>query len=185
MASVVVPLVDGFEEIEAVSIVDVLRRGGVEVTTAYLFNREVRGANGITVVADTSIDDVISEEYDMMVLPGGIPGAEHLRDDARVQRLLKEFDEKGKRVGAICAAPIALEAAGVIGDEDQYTCYPSYEQQIAHGKFTDAYKVVKSGNVLTSRGPGTAICFGLAIVRELVGEETYAQLKAGLLADYC
>jgi len=185
MASVLVPLAEGFEEIEAVSIIDVLRRGGVEVTTAYLFNREVNGANGITVLANTSIDDVVADEFDMMVLPGGIPGAEHLRDDERVQKLLKEFDAKGKRVGAICAAPIALEKAGLIGDDAEYTCYPSYEEQIDHGKFTDQYKVVKSGNVLTSRGPGTAICFALAIVRELVGEETYTQLKAGLLADYC
>jgi 4-methyl-5(b-hydroxyethyl)-thiazole monophosphate biosynthesis len=183
MASVLVPLAEGFEEIEAVSIIDVLRRGGVEVTTAYLFNREVNGANGITVLANMSIDDVVSEEYDMMVLPGGIPGAEHLRDDERVQKLLKEFDAKGKRVGAICAAPIALEAAGVL--KEGYTCYPSYEEQIATGGFTDEYKVVESGNVITSRGPGTAICFALAIVRELVGEETYNQLKVGLLADYC
>ncbi len=185
MASVLVPLAEGFEEIEAVSIIDVLRRGGVEVTTAYLFNREVNGANGITIVANMSIDDVVAEEYDMMVLPGGMPGAQHLKEDERVQTLLKTFDAKGKRVGAICAAPIALDAAGVLGDDDQFTCYPSYDEQIAHGHFTDAQKVVKSGNVLTSRGPGTAICFGLAIVRELVGEETYTQLKAGLLADYC
>jgi len=185
MASVLVPLAEGFEEIEAVSIIDVLRRGGVEVTTAYLFNREVNGANGITVLANISIDDVVAEEYDMMVLPGGMPGAQHLKEDERVQRLLKRFDANGKRVGAICAAPIALDAAGVLGDDDQFTCYPSYDEQIAHGHFTDAQKVVKSGNVLTSRGPGTAICFGLAIVRELVGEETYTQLKAGLLADYC
>ncbi|RUM66038.1 MAG: DJ-1 family protein [Sulfurospirillum sp.] len=185
MASVLVPLAEGFEEIEAVSIIDVLRRGGIEVTTAYLYNREVNGANGITVLANMSIDDVVAEEYDMMVLPGGLPGAEHLKEDERVQRLLKIFNEKGKHVGAICAAPIALDAAGVLGDDDDYTCYPSYDQQIVHGKFTDAQKVVKSGNVLTSRGPGTAICFALEIVRELVGEETYAQLKAGLLADYC
>lgn len=185
MASVLVPLAEGFEEIEAVSIIDVLRRGGIEVTTAYLFNREVNGANGITVLANMSIDDVDPDEYDMMVLPGGMPGAEHLRDDERVQKLLRYFDEKGKRVGAICAAPIALEKAGVLDDDDEYTCYPSYEQQIKHGHFTDQYKVVKSGNVLTSRGPGTAICFGLAIVRELASEETYLQLKAGLLADYC
>jgi len=185
MASVLVPLAEGFEEIEAVTIIDVLRRGGVEVTTAYLFNREVNGANGITVLANISIDDVVAEEYDMMVLPGGMPGAEHLRDDARVQALLREFDSSGKRVGAICAAPIALDKAGVLEESDEYTCYPSYEQQIAHGHFTDRYKVVKSGNVLTSRGPGTAICFALAIVRELASEETYRQLKAGLLADYC
>ncbi|OQX73213.1 MAG: DJ-1 family protein [Campylobacteraceae bacterium 4484_4] len=183
MASLLVPLAEGFEEIEAVTIVDVCRRGGIEVVTAALGDREVTGANGITVVANTTIDNVTSVEFDMMVLPGGIPGAEHLRDDHRVQRLLKEFDARGKEIGAICAAPIALESAGVL--KEGYTCYPSYEEQIETGGFTDAQKVVESGNVLTSRGPGTAICFGLAIVRKLVGEETYTQLKAGLLADYC
>ncbi len=185
MAAVLVPLAEGFEEIEAVTIIDVLRRAGIEVTTAYLFNREVNGANGITVLANVSIDDVVAEEYDMMVLPGGMPGAEHLRDDARVQALLQAFDRGGKRIGAICAAPIALDKAGVLEDSDDYTCYPSYDAQISHGRFTDRYKVVKSGNVLTSRGPGTAICFALAIVRELAGEESYNALKAGLLADYC
>ncbi len=183
MARLLVPLAEGFEEIEAVSIVDVCRRGGIEVVTASLGNRQVTGANGITLLANTHIDDVVSDDFDMMVLPGGLPGAEHLRDDERVQRLLKEFDAKGKEVGAICAAPIALDAAGVL--KEGYTCYPSYEEQIHVGGFTDAQKVVESGNVLTSRGPGTAICFGLAIVRRLVGEESYAQLKAGLLADYC
>ncbi len=183
MAALLVPLAEGFEEIEAVTIVDVCRRGGIEVVTASLENRQVTGANGITVVANTHIDDVRSEDFDMMVLPGGIPGAEHLRDDERVQRLLREFDTRGKEIGAICAAPIALEAAGVL--KEGYTCYPSYEEQIETGGFTDTQKVVESANVLTSRGPGTAICFALAIVRKLVGEETYAQLKAGLLADYC
>ncbi len=183
MASVLVPLAEGFEEIEAVSIIDVLRRGGVEVVTAYLYNREVNGANGITILANTKITDVVAEDFDMIVLPGGMPGSEHLRDDERVQKLLKEFDKAGKNIGAICAAPIALDKAGVL--KDGYTCYPSYDQQIKTGGFTDSKKVVKSQNVLTSRGPGTAICFGLSIVKELVGEETYKQLKAGLLADYC
>ncbi len=183
MASVLIPLAEGFEEIEAVSIIDVLRRGGVEVTTAYLYNREVNGANGITILANTKIDDVRSEDFDMIVLPGGMPGSLNLKEDERVQKLLKEFDEKDKNIGAICAAPIALEEAGVL--KEGYTCYPSYEEQIKTGGFTDAKKVVKTSNILTSRGPGTAICFALEIVKELVGEETHSQLKAGLLADYC
>ncbi len=183
MASVLVPLAEGFEEIEAVSIIDVLRRGGVEVVTAYLYNREVNGANGITILANTKITDVVVEDFDMIILPGGMPGSEHLRDDPRVQKLLKEFDQAGKNIGAICAAPIALDKAGVL--KEGYTCYPSYDQQIQTAGFTDAKKVVKTKNVLTSRGPGTAICFGLSIVKELVGEETYRELKAGLLADYC
>ncbi len=183
MAKVLVPLANGFEEIEAVTIIDVLRRGGVEVTTASLNSDEqVHGSNGITVLANTLIQYVTSDDFDMIVLPGGIPGAEHLRDDTRVQALLKEFDEKGKTVGAICAAPIALYSAGVLKDE--YTCYPGYEQVIKNSDFKDE-KVVESKNILTSRGPGTAICFALEIVKKLVGEETYEQLKAGLLADFC
>ena len=183
MAKILVPLANGFEEIEAVTIIDVLRRGGIEVTTASLNDsEEVHGSNGITILANTLINYVTSDEFDMIVLPGGIPGAEHLRDDSRVQNLIKEFDAKDKKVGAICAAPIALYSAGVLKDE--FTCYPGYEQVIKQGEFKEQ-KVVQSKNILTSRGPATAICFALEIVKELVGDETYEQLKAGLLADFC
>jgi len=183
MAKVLVPLANGFEEIEAITIIDVLRRAGIDVVTASLNSDEkVDGSNGVSVLADTLIDDVKADEFDMIVLPGGIPGAEHLRDDARVQALLKEFDQKGKRVGAICAAPIALYSAGVIKDE--FTCYPGYDQVIKNSNFKED-KVVESQNVLTSRGPGTAMCFALEIVKRLAGEDTYNQLKAGLLADFC
>ena len=183
MAKVLVPLADGFEEIEAVTIIDVLRRGGVEVTTASLNeSEEVHGSNGITILANTLIKYVSSSEFDMMVLPGGIPGAENLRDSDKVQELIREF-KKDKLVGAICAAPIALYSAGVLKGED-FTCYPGYEQVIKDANFKET-KVVESSNVLTSRGPGTAICFALEIVKKLVGVETYEQLKAGLLADFC
>jgi 4-methyl-5(b-hydroxyethyl)-thiazole monophosphate biosynthesis len=183
MAKVLVPLANGFEEIEAVTIIDILRRGGVEVTTASLnLDEEVQGSNGITILANTLINYVTADEFDMIVLPGGIPGAEHLRDDTRIQELLKEFDGMGKKVGAICAAPIALYSAGVLKDE--YTCYPGYEQVIKNSDFKEQ-KVVKSKNILTSRGPGTAMCFALEIVKQLVGDETYEQLKAGLLAEFC
>ncbi len=184
MAKVLVPLADGFEEIEAVSIIDILRRGGVEVTTASLNQSEsVHGSNGITVLANTLIKYVSSNEFDMMVLPGGIPGAENLRDNDKVQELIKEF-KKDKLVGAICAAPIALYGAGVLKGED-YTCYPGYEKVIKDANFKEGAKVVESENILTSRGPGTAMCFALEIVKKLVGVETYEQLKAGLLADFC
>jgi 4-methyl-5(b-hydroxyethyl)-thiazole monophosphate biosynthesis len=184
MASVLVPISNGFEEIEAVALIDVMRRGGIEVVSASLEDdREVHGANGITIIANTSIDNVKSEDFDMIVLPGGHDNAVHLKEDERVQKLIKEFDAKGKRVGAICAAPMALAEAGVI--KNRYTCYPSYEEQIGKEKWSDAQNVIIDANVITSRGPGTAICFALTIVRELVGEETYSQLKSGLLADYC
>ncbi len=183
MASVLVPLARGFEEIEAVSIVDVLRRGGIEVVTASLDEREVTGANGITIIANNKINNVVAEEFDMIILPGGHDGAVALKENARVQTLLKEFDAQGKKVGAICAAPMALQEAGLI--KNRYTCYPSYEKDIGVEKFTDAQNVVVDKNIITSRGPATAICFALEIVRELVGEESYKALKEGLLADYC
>ena len=184
MASVLVPLAMGFEEIEVASIIDVLRRGGIEVVSASLDDRRnVIGANGITIVANNELENVKSEDFNMIVLPGGIPGAENLRDSQKVQELLKEFDHASKPIGAICAAPIALEKAGLI--EGDYTCYPSYEKGIKSGNFTDKEKVVISGRITTSRGPGTAICFALSIVKQLVGDETYQALKDGLLADYC
>ena len=183
MASVLVPISNGFEEIEAVSLIDVMRRGGIEVVTASLDDREVHGANGITIIANTKIDNVRVEDFDMIVLPGGHNNAVHLKENSRVQELLKAFDKAGKNVGAICAAPMALHEAGLI--KNRYTCYPSYEEGIGVEKFTDKEKVVIDGNIMTSRGPGTAICFGLEIVRKLVGEESYSSVKEGILATYC
>ncbi len=183
MAKVCVPLAKGFEEIEAVSLIDVMRRGGIEVVVAGVNEELVTGANGITVKADTDIKYVLADELDMIVLPGGWEGTHMLAENERVQELLREMKAKEKVVGAICAAPFALKAAGVLGSK--YTCYPSVEEQIGKEGYTDKEKVVIDGNVMTSRGPGTAICFGLEIVKRLVGEETYMALKEGLLADYC
>ncbi len=183
MATVCVPLAKGFEEIEAVSLIDVMRRGGIEVIVAGVNEELVTGANGITVKADTDIKNVVAEDLDMVVLPGGWEGTRNLAENPIVQELLKEMKAKEKIVGAICAAPFALKAAGVLSEH--YTCYPSVEKEIGEEGYTDREKVVIDGNVMTSRGPGTALCFGLAIVRELVGEETYQSLREGLLADYC
>ena len=183
MAKVCVPLAEGFEEIEAVSLIDVMRRGGIEVIVAGVEKELVIGANGITVKADTDIKEVKADDLDMVVLPGGWGGTHILAEEESVQQLLRDMKEKEKIVGAICAAPFALKQAGVLNDH--YTCYPSVEEQIGTDGYTDKEKVVIDGNVMTSRGPGTAICFGLAIVRKLVGEDVYEQLKGGLLADYC
>ena len=183
MASVLVPLAKGFEEIEAVSIIDVLRRAGIVVETASLDEQEVTGANGITIIANNKLEYIVPEEFDMIVLPGGHDGAVALKHDERVQKILKAFDASGKKIGAICAAPMALKEAGLI--KNKYTCYPSYEEDIGLEKFTEKEKVVIDGNIITSRGPGTAICFGLAIVKELLGQERYESLKKGLLVDYC
>lgn len=185
MANVLVPIANGFEEIEAVSIIDVLRRGGILVTVASVDagGLSVTGANGITIEANNELKYIDANEFDMIVLPGGHDNAVKLKESAEVQNILKDFDAKNKKIGAICASPIALNAAGVI--KNRYTCYPSYENEIGKANWTDNQNVVVDKNIITSRGPATAICFGLEIVRELVGEDTYKQLKSGLLADYC
>jgi len=186
MASVLLPLAKGFEELEAVALIDVMRRGGIEVRLAYLedeFQKElVLGANGITIQADTSIKNVISDDFDMMVLPGGWDGTYALAENSRVIELLQEFKAK-KAVGAMCAAPYVLKKAGVLGNN--YTCYPDAKEEIDQAGYRDDSKVVEDGNVLTSQGPGTAVCFGLVIVKRLIGKESMEAVKEGMLLSYC
>ena len=186
MARALVPLAEGFEEIEGVTIIDILRRGGVEVDSAYLpgeFATDlITGANGITVQADMPLANAVVEEYDIIVLPGGWGGTNRLAENELAQRLLKEFKARGKWVAAMCAAPYALHVAGVLSPK--YTCYPSVEEQIRPGDRIDETVVVDE-KVITSQGPGTAICFALEIVRQLVGEESYETVKNGTLASYC
>ncbi len=185
MPKVLVPLAEGFEEIEAVSVIDIMRRGGIEVLVrAINFNMEVVGANGITLKAEGIVEGISADDIDMIVLPGGWSGTKALAKDANVQSLLKAMDAKGKDIGAICAAPFALKAAGVL--KESYTCYPSVEDEIKQeGYLGDSFPVVQTDNVMTSRGPGTAICFGLAIVKRLMGEETYNAVREGTLSTFC
>jgi 4-methyl-5(b-hydroxyethyl)-thiazole monophosphate biosynthesis len=187
MARVLIPLAKGFEELEAVALIDVMRRGGIEVVIAFLdekyaHGRVVKGANGIGIQADISLEKVDADSFDMMVLPGGWDGTYALADDTRILSLLQHFKEK-KAVGAMCAAPYVLQKAGVLGDA--YTCYPQAKEEIAHEGYQADAKVVIDGNVLTSAGPGTAVCFGLEIVAYLVDEKTKEALKEGMLLGYC
>lgn len=179
---VLMPFADGFEEIEMVALVDTMRRGGVDVVTAGVDSKAPIGAHGISVVADCAIGEVSADGFDMIVLPGGYKNTMTLAENAAVQALIKEFDAKGKFVSAICAAPIALDRAGVLKDE--YTCYPGVPDAIKSSKFVEK-TVVESGNVLTSRGPGTAICFGLYIVEKLMDRETAEAVKEAMIAGYC
>jgi len=180
---VVIPLANGFEEIEAVSLIDVLRRAEIEVVIAGVGAKMISGAHEIKIETDRLISQVSSDEMEMMILPGGWDGTHALADDADVQRLLKEMDSKGKMIGAICAAPYALDKAGVL--KHDYTCYPSVEEQIRLDGYTKEQTVVTDGNIMTSRGPGTALCFALAIVERLKGEQIAKALKKGMLADFC
>ena len=182
---VLVPLAKGFEEIEAVSIIDILRRAEIVVLVASLNDAMlVKGANGITIQADVQMKDINSEDLEMIVLPGGWDGTYALAEDVNVQRVLKEMDVKNKNIAAICAAPFALNKAGVL--KTKYTCYPSVEEEIQRDGYQgDKSMVVQDENIMTSRGPATAICFALEIVKKLKGQEMYKALKAGVLATYC
>jgi len=183
MAKVVLPLAEGFEELEAVALIDVMRRGGIDVRVAYIGDSPlVLGANGITIEADNSIENIDADEFDMMVLPGGWDGTYALAENARVISLLQEF-KANKAVGAMCAAPYVLKKAGVLGHD--YTCYPGAREEIDHPGYREDSKVVIDGNVLTSKGPGTAVCFGLAILERLAGVQSMQRVKEGMLLDYC
>ena len=183
MASVLLPLSKGFEEVEAVSLIDVLRRGGVEVRIAYIDNELVLGANGITIKADTSINNIISEDFDMILLAGGLNNAYTLKENPKVQELIKKFHKENKVIGAICASVLALKEADVLGND--YTCYPATKDEIDHKGYRDDKMVVTDGAIMTSRGPGTALCFGLEILKRLVGVESYQAVKDGMLLDFC
>jgi protein deglycase len=174
---VLVPLANGFEEIEAVTIVDVLRRASIEVVTAALGEQDVRGSHGITLRADARLDEVSREEFDAVVLPGGMPGSKALRDDERLRTILQRAAGARKLVAAICAAPIALEAAGVLAGK-RATSYPGNELPSAH--YVEE-RVVVDGSLLTSRGPGTALEFSLALVERLKGPDAANTLRAGML----
>jgi 4-methyl-5(b-hydroxyethyl)-thiazole monophosphate biosynthesis len=187
MPKVLIPIATGFEEIEAVGLIDVMRRGGIDVTIAYLggeFESDiVVGGNGISIKADADIRYCIGDDYDMIVLPGGYDGTANLMQNEQVIELLREFKSKDKWIGAICAAPLVLEKAGVLNET--FTCYPAVSASIKSSTYTDKEKVVISGKVMTSRGPSTAICFGLAIVKALVGNESSNDVKEGMLVDFC
>ncbi|MEK6775592.1 MAG: DJ-1 family glyoxalase III [bacterium] len=179
MAKVVLILADGFEEVEAVSIVDVLRRAGIEVVMAGLHAGPVTSARSVKVIPDNLVDAIRADDFDMLVLPGGQPGADNLNADGRVMALIRDFHKKGKLIGAICAAPYVLANAGVL-EGKRATSYPSYKHRLG-AAFYEEKAVVEDGDVLTSRGPGTALCFGLAIVVRLAGKDKADQIRESML----
>ena len=178
MARVLVPLAAGCEEIEAVTLVDILRRGGVEVVAASLAGRLVHGNHGIGLEADMSLDEAASQSFDMIVLPGGQPGATHLGTDARVQRLLREYATSGRYVAAICAAPNVLAQAGLLQGK-KVTSFPGAIPDTKGMSYMES-AVVRDGKIVTSRGPGTAMDFALELLELLQGAETRAAVEARL-----
>lgn len=160
MKKVAVLLANGFEEIEALTVVDVLRRGNVNCSMVSINEKEVTGAHNIKVIADEIISDDL--DVDMVILPGGMPGATNLRDDLRVISLLKKMNNENKKIAAICAAPIVLAKAGIISGED-ITSYPGFEDDLKEGNYKEDLVVI-SGNLITSRGPATALEFSYTLL---------------------
>jgi len=172
MPSVLIPLAQGCEELEAVTLIDLLRRAQIEVVTAGLKPGPVTASRGTVLVPDTDLDNALKRSYDMLVLPGGLPGATHLENDARILSLLKSMAAAGKYTAAICAAPKVLAVAGLL-DDRRATCYPGSvdARQFPKIQLDHSEAVVRDGQVLTSRGPGTAMDFALELIAVLVGEE--------------
>jgi len=182
MKSVAVLLAPGFEEIEAVTVIDVLRRAEVRVTVAGLREGEITGSHDITVRPDRTLDQIRPEEFDMVVLPGGLPGTDHLREDPRVVAFVQEMARAGKYTCAICAAPTVLKAAGVATGK-AVTSHPVVGEDLKDLDYRED-RVVVDGPVVTSRGAGTAMEFALELVRILAGPEK-ADLIAGMMfAEY-
>lgn len=178
MVKVCVIMADGFEEIELVSIVDILRRGGVTVTIAGLKNELITGSRGIKIQPDASLDS-IKELYDAIILPGGSPGYINLGNDKRVLDLVNKYYTEGKLVAAICAAPCVLAKAGILSGK-KVTIFKGMEAQLKDVKYINK-PVVEDGNIITSQGPGTAMEFALNILKRLTNEKNAIEIKERLI----
>ena len=180
MSRVLVPLAPGFEELEAITITDLLVRAGVDVITAGLDESPVTASRGTTVIPDTSIDNIEHEIFDLIVLPGGLPGADHLQNDSRIQALLKTHAKMNRYIAAICAAPKALNQAGLL-DNKSATAYPGTLESINNESITISDKaIVIDGNIITSRGPGTAMDFALKLIELLEGKDKKSEVESQL-----
>lgn len=178
---VVVPLAEGFEEIEAINVIDVLRRADVDVVTAGLKDGLIKGAHNVLVLPDTTLEKIDYRDFDCLVLPGGAPGFVNLGKDERILKIAKEMDRSGKYVAAICAAPSVLIKAGVLQGR-RATVSPSGKSEVAACATFSEDRVVVDKNLVTSRSPGTAMEFALKLVEVLVGKEKMQEVKAQTMA---
>lgn len=183
MKQAVMLFATGFEEVEALMTVDILRRGGVEVKLASITDdMTVCGSHGIQVGMDTTLAQTELNEVDAILLPGGMPGTLNLGKDETVCRALKQMNEAEKIVGAICAAPSVLGACGIL-EGRRATCYPGFEDKLTGAEFTDEMAVV-DGNVVTSRGLGTSMEFGFTLLSLLESQEKSEEIRRSIVFPY-
>ena len=174
------PIANGCEEMEAVILIDTLRRAEWNVTVVGLTAGTVEASRGVKLVPDTTWDQINPDAFDVLLLPGGFGGTEALCAHAGVQQALRDFNEKGKWIGSICAAALALHAAGIL-EGKQFTCYPGVEANLPPNVQPINQVVVVDGHLITSQGPGTAFEFALTIIAECDDPDTAASVRSGLL----
>ncbi len=183
MKKVIVFLADGFEEVEALTVVDYLRRVDIQVDMVSISDSlEVKGAHDVVVQADLTIDALENvDSYDGIIVPGGMPGASNIRDEDKCIDLVKDFDSKDKLLAAICAGPIVLNRAGII-DGKKITAYPGFENDLSKSQISKA-GVERDGNIVTGKGPIFAVDFAVEIVDYLLGHKAVKELKTGILYE--
>lgn len=180
MKKVALFLADGFEEIEALGTVDILRRAEVEVTTVSINNtREVIGAHQVKIIADALFSEIDFSSADMLVLPGGMPGAQNLKEHKALQQRILEFAQKNKLIAAICAAPMVLGSLQLLKGK-KATAYPGFESELVGAEVTNQ-AVAVDGNITTGKGPGLMFDFALQLVEELAGKSKRKEVADGLL----
>lgn len=180
MSKIAVFLAPGFEEIEGLTVVDILRRAGVEVVTVSISRqKEVTGSHNITVLADALFEEVDFDGLDGVVLPGGMPGTTHLGEHVGVNEIIRKFDRQEKLVAAICAAPSVLGKAGLLKARKAIS-YPGFEEDLLDAVITRE-EVVRDGHIITSRGMGTAIAFAMALTAYFMGQEKADEIGASII----
>lgn len=181
MKKVILFFANGTEEIEALTALDLLRRAGAEVVLAGVGGREVTGSHGIRITADVDASDITSFDFDMVVVPGGMPGTMHMDGSEIVDKALRTTFENGGFITAICAAPLVLGKRGYLKNK-KAICYPGFESYL-EGAVLSETRVCRDGNVITAAGAGVAMEFALALISALYGEEKEKQIRASVLAD--
>ncbi len=179
MKSVLVPIAQGSEELEAVTVLNILRRAGIEAVSASLDGQPIRGSRGTMLIPDTGLNEALKRDFDMVVLPGGQPGTNNLKADARIIKLVQRMAADDRYVCAICAAPSILATAGLL-DGKRATSFPGGLDAFPK-VLLQTQAVVADGKFITSRGPGTAMDFALTLVERLAGKAKRDEVEAGLV----
>ncbi|MEN3033989.1 MAG: DJ-1 family glyoxalase III [Aquificaceae bacterium] len=183
MKKVAIILAEGYEEIEAVAPIDILRRAGVEVIIAGLSKEPVASARNLKILPDVTLDELNADELEMVIIPGGSGGVERIKNDQRAKDLLDKMQQKGAYIGAICAGPTTLESFKMLQGR-KITLYPALVSEIKSASVSLDSSVVEDGNIITSQGPGTALEFSLKLAEKLVGKEVAKQVAEKMLINF-